>query len=331
MPAAGGTPTPIGGVENPGGRDSQVVGRIYPKMLSSGDVLAFTLWTGSLDSARVGVRSLGTGEERVLMPGSSPQLLSTGHLLFARQNSIWASRFDAAQLQALGDPVRVIENVQVNAGGLALFAVSSTGTVAYVPGVSGSSSQRMLVWVDRQGREQPLTAPRRSYRSVRLSPDGLRVAVEVMGTDGKGDIYVWDGPRSSLVRFTSDPATDTNPLWTRDGRRLVFASARTGRMTVFSQAADGTGQPERLLAGDDDVVPYAVTPDDASVAVLRSAQQAPPSLSLLSMSRGRLESPSCRRARGDWTASLFPLTGGGLPINRTNPGSLTCTCVHSQT
>ena len=203
IPATGGTPTPIGSAEKPGGSDSQVVGRIYPKMLSSGDVLAFTLWTGSLDSARVGVRSLGTGEERVLMPGSSPQLLPTGHLLFARQNSIWATRFDAAQLQALGDPVRVIENVQVNAGGLALFAVSSTGTVAYVPGVAGA--QRMLVWVDRQGREEPLTAAaRRNYRSVRLSPDGLRVAVEVRGTDGKGDIYVWDGPRSSLVRFTSD-------------------------------------------------------------------------------------------------------------------------------
>src|SRR5688572_19558308 len=142
IPAAGGTPTPIGGVENPGGSGSQVVGRLYPKMLSGGDVLAFTLWTGSLDSARVGVRSLSTGEERVLMPGSSPQLLSAGHLLFARQNSIWASRFDATRLQVLGEPVRVIENVQVNAGGLALFTVSSTGTLAYMPGVAGN--QRML-------------------------------------------------------------------------------------------------------------------------------------------------------------------------------------------
>ena len=289
IPAAGGTPTPIGGVENLAGSDGQYVGRIYPKMLSSGDVVAFTLWTGSLDSARVGVRSLRTGEERALMAGSSPQLLSTGHLLFARQNSIWASRFDATQLQAIGDSVRVVENVQVNVGGLALFAVSITGTLVYVPGVSGG--QRALVWVDRQGREEPLTAPRRGYRSVRLSPDGLQVALETQGTDGKGDIYVWDGPRSSLVRFTSDPATDTNPVWTRDGRRLVFASARTGRTTAFAQAADGTGQPEQIVAGDDDVVPYAVTPDGARVAVLRSVQQGLPSLSLLSMSRGRLEEP----------------------------------------
>ena len=126
--ATGGEPVTLVSGEGPAG-----TGYNYPDMLPGGDVLVYTVWGGNVDSAKVAARSLTTGEERVLWEGSSPHLTTTGHLLFARDNDIWAAAFNATTLEAIGEPVRVVEDVQVNGGGLGLFAVSSNGTLGAAP------------------------------------------------------------------------------------------------------------------------------------------------------------------------------------------------------
>src|SRR5262249_49159101 len=153
--AAGGVPAVIA---SPG--DPPEIDLLYPEILPGGSVLVYTMWTGTLNSAKVAARSLTTGEERILFDGTNPRLTPTGHLLFARNNAIWAVVFDSRNLRAVGDPVRVVDNVQVNGGGLALFVVSANGTLAYVPGDVGS--QFTPAWVDRNGRQELLTAPPRA-------------------------------------------------------------------------------------------------------------------------------------------------------------------------
>jgi len=241
------------------------VAHMYPHMLPDGSVVAYTVWSGSFDSARIAVRSIDTKEERVLFAGTSPRLLPTGHLIYARQNSIWAVSFDAQRLQAVGEPLRVVENVQVNSGGLALFAVSANGTLAYVPGIS-AGTLRTLAWVDRQGREVPIDVPRRAYISARLSPDGGRVALDVEETK-TSDIWIWDDARSALVRFTADPGDDFSPEWTPDGRRIVFTSTRTGSRRLFWQAADGTGTAELLVENPNAELAYSPAPDRSALVV----------------------------------------------------------------
>jgi serine/threonine-protein kinase len=115
------------------------------------------------------------------------------------------------------------------------------------------------VWVDRQGRETPIPAPPRSYSYPRLSPDGTRIAVEV--TAQEFDIWVWDLARATLTRVTFDPGADLYPVWTPDGRRLIFASDRAGARNFLWQAADGTGAVERLTDSPNQKVPTAVSPD----------------------------------------------------------------------
>ena len=123
-----------------------------------------------------------------------------------------------------------------------------------------SSTQRTLMWVDRQGREQPVPAPPRPYASARLSPDGTRIAVEI--EDRNNDIWVWDLRRETLTRVTSDPGRDESPVWTRDGRRLAFTSETGGVMgTIFWRPADGSGQPEQLGDGSRIQRASSVTPD----------------------------------------------------------------------
>src|SRR5204862_6751755 len=118
---------------------------------------------------------------------------------------------------------------------------------------------RTLVWVDRQGRETPISAPPRAYTYPRLSPDGTRVAM--WANDQESDIWVWDLGRTTLTRATFDPSADAYPVWTPDGRRLLFTSNRAGVRNLYWQAADGTGAVERLTESPNAQDATAVSPD----------------------------------------------------------------------
>ena len=163
----------------------------------------------------------------------------------------------------LSDPVPVAETVMTSPWGAAHYAVSRSGTLIYAPG--GTGAQQSLVWVDRKGREEPISAPARAYYVPRLSPDGTRVVVTIWDPDA--DLWIWDLVRDRWTRLTTDPANDLRPVWTPDGRRIIFASARD-RLTVYnvySVAADGAGTIERLTTSAHWQLPSSITPDGTRI------------------------------------------------------------------
>src|SRR4029077_15200957 len=119
-------------------------------------------------------------------------------------------------------------------------AVSRTGTLAYLPGAGGSAGERSLVWVDRTGREQPVSAPPRIYQMARLSPDGTRAALDIRDQDN--DIWIWAFGPQTLTRLTFAPGNDMFPVWTRDSERVIFTTApnKEGRQDLAWRAADGS-------------------------------------------------------------------------------------------
>src|SRR5262249_20087228 len=141
--------------------------------------------------------------------------------------------------------------------GAANFVLARNGTLVYVAG--GASSQRRLVWVDRKGREAPIGASPRAFTSPRISPDGTRVAVDLY--DQENDIWVWDLARETLTRLTLDSAHDRFPVWTPDGRRIIFNSDRSGSWNLYWQAADNTGIAERLTTSANIQIPSSMSPD----------------------------------------------------------------------
>ena len=159
----------------------------------------------------------------------------------------------------------VVRGVVTKPGGAADLALAMDGTLVYVPGEANSES-RKLVWVDRTRREEPLPAPERGYVYPRVSPDGTRVAIDVR--DQGNDIWTWDFARQTLTRLTSGGAADTYPVWSPDSQRLTFGSSRAGAvMNLFSQAADGSGEPERLSESPNGQQAYAITPDGTRIVV----------------------------------------------------------------
>jgi serine/threonine-protein kinase len=216
----------------------------FPSVLPDGRGVLFTVTVpGQLDQSEVAVWDSRTGRFQKLLRGSQGAYVDSGHLLYAAGSSLWAVRFDLTTLQVAGDPVPLVDRLSIAPQtGSAEYHVSRSGALMYLR--AGPVPQRSLVWVDRQGREEPIKAPRRAYSLPRLSPDGTRVAVDIR--DQENDIWIMNLTGDGLLRqLTYGPAVDTNPLWI-DNTRLAFTSTRLGRFALYSQAADGSGTPQPL-------------------------------------------------------------------------------------
>ena len=105
---------------------------------------------------------------------------------------------------------------------------------------------RSLVWVDRNGREEPVKrAQTRRYGPPRVSPDGKRMAIAILD-QGRTNIWIWDFALETLRPLTSASGMNGLPVWTRDGQRIIFMSDRSGVLNLYSQAADFTGTVVRI-------------------------------------------------------------------------------------
>ena len=134
----------------------------------------------------------------------------------------------------------------------------------YVPSIYRLGPKRNLVWVDREGKEELLDADARHYVDARISPDGARVAVEILEASNN-DVWVYDLTRNTLDRVTFDLARDSFPQWSPDGQSIAFSSAREGVRNVFWKKADGTGSVQRLTASTDPTVRFSFSPDQKTL------------------------------------------------------------------
>ena len=242
VPAVGGEPEPLTTVDPEQGE----TGHSWPDVLPNLTGVLFTAVSGTAEDSRLAVVSLETGVVSYLLPvGGQARYAPTGHIVYGDGRTLWAVGFDADRLELTStNPVPVVEDVGTKPSGAANFALAGNGSLVYVTGAgAGGGAPRSLVWVDREGREEPLATPLQAYRSPSVSPDGTRVAVDVIG----GDIWIHDLERGTEAILTTDPANDYAPLWTPDGERVVFASTREGQLGLFQKLADTPGDAEHLM------------------------------------------------------------------------------------
>jgi Tol biopolymer transport system component len=179
---------------------------------------------------------------------------------------LMAVPFDPQRLTVTGASVSVVESVQQSTvSGAAQYGFSTTGSLIYVLG-GLQSAQSKLVWVSRNGTEQPVAAPARAYVNPRLSPDGRRVAVGV--TEQESQIWLYDLSRETLTRFTFEGSANNAPTWTPDGKRIAFQSNKEGPPTLFWQLADGSGGLERLTTSEHNQVPMSWSTDGQLLAFI---------------------------------------------------------------
>ncbi len=232
----------------------------WPSVVNDGKAILFTsVPSGGVQGAHVEAVEVGTGKRRVLVEGARfPRHTSSGHLVFYREGGLHAAPFDAARLTVTGPPIEVTAAVEQDSSGAPLAEISSAGSLVYRR--AGVASGQ-LVWVSRQGTEQPVTDVPRAYQSPRLSADNRRIVVGV-----GSELWIQDTLRSTFTRLTPRQSeTASYPVWTPDGKQIVFRTP-TGLRSIET---DGSGRSRTIAETTSGDFPSTVSPDGTTVATAR--------------------------------------------------------------
>ncbi len=262
--AAGGEPQPLTTLD---AARNEATHR-WPQVLPGGKAVIFTVHTqtvGSFNDASIEAAVLATGERKVVLSGGSyGRYVPSGHLVYANQGTLFAVPFDADRLEITGNPAPVVQDVSTGDDeGTAQFSFSSTGVLAYVRGGPVIPAYP-ISWVERDGRTSKLLDIEGAYANPRLSPDGTRLSLTVL-RDGNWDVWVYDLEREVSTRLTFDEGSDTEQIWSPDGRELIFSSTRAGADSLYKKLADGSGEEVQVAKMATPMWPSSWSPDGRQV------------------------------------------------------------------
>jgi serine/threonine protein kinase len=249
--ASGGAPIPATTLDE----SRQEVAHVWPYFLPDGRHFLYLARSGKRENTGIYVGTLDSSERKLLLnTESSVAYAPPGFLLFLRDRTLMAQAFDADTLQLSGEPFPIADQVGENAAiGRAFFSVSQTGVLAFL---GASTPNTQLAWFDRTGKQLALVGSPAVDTAIRLSPDEKLLAVGRLDIQaGSADIWLIDLARNVPSRFTFDPATENNPVWSPDQSRLLFSSNRSGVANVYQRVATGTGSDEALFKSAESIVP----------------------------------------------------------------------------
>jgi eukaryotic-like serine/threonine-protein kinase len=266
-----------------------------PHFLPGSRALLFAITTAT--SSQIAVLDLKAGSHRVVVNnGMDARYVSSGHLVYARGNTLFAAPFDAGRLAVSGPEAPVVEGLSLNGPNstVAEYSFSDSGLLVYIDSASGTGGTTTLAWVDRQGQVQPLSDSE-LWGTGRLSPDGRRVVNEIYTSsagDGKpGDLWVFELERHTKTRLTF-LGDSSYPIWTPDGRHITFGATVAGKHGIYSVMADGSAKPELLLATDSTAVATSWSPDGKALLYQQTSPGKQPKLWVLSVSGGAAGTPA---------------------------------------
>ncbi|MBI3447654.1 MAG: serine/threonine-protein kinase [Acidobacteria bacterium] len=285
--ASGGVATPFTKLDGTTGETSHR----WPCFLPDGKHLLYLAanFGGKSEANAIYLGALDSDERKMLVQAASSVGYAPGYILYVRNGELVAHPFDADRGEILGAPIPLsVPIARVGTVAHAAFSVSQTGTLVYQG--SSAAGYANLTWFDRAGRKLSTLGDARESSNPRLSPDGKRVAVDIV--DGLGNIDIWtmDSESGNLERFTFDPALEALPVWSPDASSIVFFSLKGGPGNLYEKPVGGSGSIELRLAFARRVQTNDWSPD------------------------GRFVIFSALRTETGWDLLLLPKEGEGKPI-----------------
>jgi eukaryotic-like serine/threonine-protein kinase len=233
---------------------------VWPCFLPDGRHFAFLADASTTEDHSLRVGSLDSpGSERLATVVSNLAFAPPDRLLFVRGGSLVAQRLDLKRRRLAGDPVALGEQIaQVALLHRFEFSASQTGVLLY----RSFNPDSQLVWLDRSGKRLSTVGAPVRYGVFELSPDGKQIAFERIDADARhGNLWLLDLVRGSTSRLTATAGSDYTPVWSPDGRRILFASARSALPDLYEIGVGG-GPSERLvLHGEGDKTVFDWSPD----------------------------------------------------------------------
>ena len=285
---------------------------VWPHYLPGSKVVLFSITSASGDNrmSQVAALDLRSGATKILLQGSQPHYTSSGHLVYVSMGMLMAVRFDADRLDVSGPSIPVTPELVTLASGTTEFDIARDGTLVYVPaGAQLDGPDRTLVWIDRQGREEPVKIDRsRAYSVPRLSPDNTRVAVDDGSADR--DIWVLNLVSGAATRATLNQGIDSMPVWL-DDRQIVYLSRAPGESVprLLRRNADATGGAEPLTETPTTppmvVTSIAPSGEKNPRSLLGSTFMGPSDVMMLTLNDGRLQ-PLLHAAYDERNAAVSP-------------------------
>jgi Tol biopolymer transport system component len=237
--AAGGTPSPVTTLDT----SRQETNHRLPYFLPDGKHFLYLAASSQAENTAIYVGSIESKDQKRLFVASSlAEYAPPGFLLFVREHTLMAQGFDAAKFQVTGDAFPIVEDVDALSNGAASFSVSQNGTLSYRNGTGRGISE--LAWFDRNGARSEKVGEPGDYRGLYLSPDGKRVVVHAHeATAAGGNLWIVDWMRGTNTRFTFEATHEGQAVWSPDGKRIVYASARPVVSDLYQKASSGAEEP----------------------------------------------------------------------------------------
>jgi serine/threonine protein kinase len=251
--------------------DTKETSHRWPDFLPDGKhFLYFAHGATSADSG-IYVAGLDSKEHKLLLRNDSNAIYAAqGYLLFVRDNTLMAQRFNLRSLALEGEAKPVADHVAVNTDTWrSVLTASANGELLYQHGAAGGGSQ--LISYDASGKPgEPVLPDTADYQNPALSPDASKLAF-VLESNGVGDIWVVDLTRHTKTRITFGPQYSSSPVWWPDGKSIVFNyGATSSGDSLYRQNADGTGSKEKLLESPGiSEIPFSVSSDGRYIAYMR--------------------------------------------------------------
>jgi eukaryotic-like serine/threonine-protein kinase len=252
--AKGGEPKAITVLENSeGDHDS-------PQFLPDGKhFMYFSSSAAGASSNAVYVGSLDSPGRKLVLKGISGSVIyaNPGYLLFTRDATLMAQRFDMDRLEATGEPHRLAENV----GSPGSLTASTNGVLTYTTNSTLIPDQ--FLWIGRDGTQRPLLEPG-YYADPQLSPDGSKLAFAMKESPNSTyDVWVMELANGVKSRLTFDPADDYAPVWSPDGNFIIFSSTRKNAVGLYRKSSKGIGDEELISSKENQYLlsPYQWSSD----------------------------------------------------------------------
>jgi len=260
------------------------IGHWHPELLPDGRYLLFTALTSEgvsnqiLDLDQGSLEHLGTF-------GGYLQFVDSGHLAWLRGADLVVAPFDLATRRFLGEPQTVLS-------GVSAFQVTRHGALVYLT-QPFAQTRGVPVWWPAGGGEPTVLEAAGSALQVRVSPDGRRLAI-----NARWQLWLFEIERGTTTRLSTEGVFSNFPVWSPDGRELLFNSLRHPH-GLYVRSADGVGEARRVLERKEEAVylPASWDPGGGAVAVTELHPSGQANVALVQLESGEIEQLVATEAR----------------------------------